>query len=454
MPSIFFRNLKGSGSFFKMLSFLTRKRSTNQQEEPSEPKEPEKVDDVQLLQGTFVVDHTYSKFTSKKLRSMLQDGTVRTLGAYNGQQAIQYVKAGLPALYVSGWQVAACANTSGEMYPDQSLYPVDSVPRVVYTIVQSLLRADKIQHLQRMQHGNGCLMLGAPRAPLDFLVPLIADGEAGFGGALNAFELTRKMMEAGAAAIHFEDQVASEKKCGHLGGKVLVPTSQFIKTLRAARLAAHVENCPDFVIIARTDAESARWIVSDVDPVDRTFLLPKSRSPEGYFSFKNGLEACITRGLAYAEWADLVWFETSTPNLMDAQRFADAIHERFPGYPLAYNCSPSFHWKTHLSDADLETFQSELGKMGYCFQFVTLAAFHATNLASFDLALNYAEKGMLGYSQLQEKEFEKRSKGYTGVRHQQEVGTGYFDAVSEALGNRTTRAMAHSTEQAQFFSSS
>jgi isocitrate lyase len=403
---------------------------------------------IEKLQGSLVVDHTYSKHTSQKLKSLLSHGVVRTLGAYNGQQAIQYVKAGLQALYVSGWQVAAAANTSGEMYPDQSLYPVDSVPRVVYGIVQSLLRADKIQHLDAVDHGNGCLMLGA-RPSHDYLVPLIADGEAGFGGALNAFELTRKMIEAGAAGIHFEDQVASEKKCGHLGGKVLVPTSQFLRTLHAARLAAAVENCPDFVLIARTDAESAQWISSNVDSYDKEFIL-EERSPEGFYRFRNGIEACIARGLAYAKVADMVWFETSTPNVAVAQQFADAIHAQFPGYPLAYNCSPSFHWRGHLSEAELDTFQQQLGDMGYRFQFITLAAYHATNLACFDLAHGYLEKGMAAYAQLQQQEFARGSQGYTGVRHQQEVGTAYFDAVSEALGNTTTRALSTSTEKAQF----
>lgn len=401
---------------------------------------------VESLQGTFVADHTYSKLTSQKLRDLFRNSPpVRTLGAYNGQQAVQYVKAGLRTLYVSGWQVAACANTSGETYPDQSLYPVDSVPRVVYGIVQSLLRADKIQC--RESRWTGCFY----RKPVDFLVPLVADGEAGFGGPLNAYELTRKMIEAGAAAVHFEDQVASEKKCGHLGGKVLVPVSHFMRTLRAARLAAEVENCPDFVLIARTDAESAQWVLSDGDSLDVFVDRDRDRSPEGYYRYRNGLQACIARALVYAEVADLVWFETSSPDLAVARQFADAVHARFPGYPLAYNCSPSFHWKTHLTEDEMQDFQKELGAMGYVFQFVTLAAFHATNLACFDLALDYAERGMLGYADLQQREFARTHQGYTAVRHQQEVGTSYFDAVAEALGSSvTTRAMKDSTEAEQF----
>jgi isocitrate lyase len=405
---------------------------------------------IQDLQGTLVVEHTYSKLTSKKLRHLLhQELPLRTLGAYNGQQAVQYVKAGLQAIYVSGWQVAACSNTSGETYPDQSLYPVDSVPKTVYGIIQALLRADKIQWRESPPTILPSCSLPSP-SPVDFVVPLVADGEAGFGGPLNAFELTRKMIEAGAAAIHFEDQVAAEKKCGHLGGKVLVPTSHFVKMLRAARLAAAVENCPDFVVIARTDAESAQWISSDVDANDEFILRHEPRSPEGFYRFHKGLQACIARGLVYAEVADLVWFETSTPDLKVARQFAEAIHTKFPRYPLAYNCSPSFHWSSHLSEEQLQSFQMELGNMGYRFQFVTLAAFHATNLASFDVALDYAERGMLGYSDMQQREFSRVEKGYTAVRHQQEVGTAYFDAVAEALGSVSTRAMKDSTEASQF----
>ena len=402
---------------------------------------------VQKLQGTFVADHTYSKLTSKKLKSLLVTPQipVRALGAFNGQQAVQYVKAGLQAIYVSGWQVAACANTSGETYPDQSLYPVDSMPKTVYSIVQALLRADKVQ-----QSEKGWTADCFSHPSIDYIVPLIADGEAGFGGPLNAFELTRKMVEAGAAAIHFEDQLASEKKCGHLGGKVLVPVSHFMRTLKAARLAAEVENCPDLVLIARTDAESAQWVSSDVDTEDPFVLRQHPRSPEGFYRYQNGLEACIARALVYAEIADLVWFETSSPDLGMAQTFANAIHEKFPGYPLAYNCSPSFCWNTHLSEQEMRDFQHELGTMGYVFQFVTLAAFHATNLACFDLALDYAEKGMLGYSEMQQREFSRVEKGYTAVRHQHEVGTSYFDAVAEALGSVSTRAMKDSTEASQF----
>jgi isocitrate lyase len=403
---------------------------------------------VQKLQGTFVADHNYSKQTSKKLKSLLATPQVpvRALGAFNGQQAVQYIKSGLQAIYVSGWQVAACANTSGETYPDQSLYPVDSVPKTVYSIVQALLRADKVQHSEK---GWTTDCFSYPST--DYIAPLIADGEAGFGGPLNAFELTRKMVEAGAAGIHFEDQLASEKKCGHLGGKVLVPVSHFVRTLKAARLAAEVENCPDLVLIARTDAESAQWVSSDVDTEDKFVMRHQPRSPEGFYRYQNGLEACIARALVYAEIADLVWFETSSPDLGVARTFANAIHEKFPGYPLAYNCSPSFCWHSHLSEQEMRDFQQELGTMGYVFQFVTLAAFHATNLACFDLAFDYAEKGMLGYSEMQQREFSRAEKGYTAVRHQHEVGTSYFDAVAEALGSVSTRAMKDSTEASQFF---
>ena len=434
----------------------------NQSEKLSSP--PRKIlfspNELEELRGSIVMDHTYSKHTSKKLREMIYSDSLpplRTLGAYNGQQAVQYIKGGLKAIYVSGWQVAGCSNTSGEVYPDQSLYPADSVPKVVYGIVRALCRADQIQkqhYLKSIGMGSGCLGSGSlvEELPTDYLVPLIADGEAGFGGILNVYELTRKMIEAGAAAIHFEDQMASEKKCGHLGGKVLVPTSSFVRVLKAARLAAEVEQCPDFLIIARTDAESATWISSDVDQINDSSFIEKetARSPEGYYKYKKGLQACIARGLVYAEYADLLWFETSVPDLSMAEQFAKAIHERFPGYPLAYNCSPSFHWRSRLSQSEMEYFQDSLGVLGYRFQFVTLASFHSTNMACFSLARDYMNQGMLAYSQLQEREIEQTKNGYTSVRHQNEVGTGYFDRISEILGNESTKAMSGSTEEEQF----
>jgi isocitrate lyase len=347
------------------------------------------------------------------------------------------VKAGLRAIYLSGWQVAADANLSGQTYPDQSLYPSNSAPALVRRLNQALLRADQIEHAEGTE-GR------------EWLAPIVADAEAGFGGPLNAFELMKTMIEAGAAGVHFEDQLASEKKCGHLGGKVLVPTSQFIRTLAAARLAADVCDVPT-VLVARTDALSATLITSDVDERDHDFLTGE-RTPEGYFRVEGGMDSAIARGLAYAPYADLIWCETSTPDLGEAREFADAIHERFPGKLLAYNCSPSFNWKRHLDDDEIARFQRELGRMGYRFQFITLAGFHALNESMFELARGYAEEGMTAYVRLQEREFGLEDEGYTATRHQREVGAGYFDLVAEAVsgGESSTLALRGSTEEAQF----
>jgi len=351
---------------------------------------------------------------------------------------VQQVRAGLKAIYLSGWQVAADANTSGQMYPDQSLYPADSVPGVVRRINQALLRADQVEHAEG-------------KAERYWLAPIIADAEAGFGGPLNAFELMKAMIEAGAAGVHFEDQLASEKKCGHMGGKVLVPTSQFIRTLTAARLAADVMGTST-LLIARTDADAAKLITSDVDERDREFIVPGERTPEGFYRLKPGVETAIARGLAYAPYADLVWCETSHPDMAEARQFAEGIHKKFPGKLLAYNCSPSFNWKKHLSDTDIAKFQKELGAMGYKFQFVTLAGFHALNYSMFNLARGYLERGMAAYTDLQQAEFAAEKQGYTATKHQREVGTGYFDAVSEVIsaGTASTLALRGSTEQEQF----
>jgi isocitrate lyase len=348
------------------------------------------------------------------------------------------VRAGLKAIYLSGWQVAADANSAGQTYPDQSLYPADSVPAVVRRINRALLRADQIEHAEGTSSRY-------------WLVPIMADAEAGFGGPLNAFELMKAMIEAGAAGVHFEDQVASEKKCGHLGGKVLVPTGQFVRTLVAARLAADVMDVPT-VLVARTDADSARLIMSDVDPRDREFIVKGERTPEGFFRLRGGLECAIARALAYAPYADMLWCETSTPDLAEARRFAEAVHARFPGKLLAYNCSPSFNWKRNLDDAAIAAFQRELGAMGYKFQFVTLAGFHALNHGMFQLARGYRDRGMSAYTELQQAEFAAERDGYTAVRHQHEVGTGYFDRVAEVLsaGAASTLALHESTEAAQF----
>jgi isocitrate lyase len=395
-------------------------------------------DDVRRLQGSLKIEYTLAKRGATKLRELLAtEPFVPTLGAYNGQQAVQHAKAGLKAIYLSGWQVAAAANTSGRVYPDQSLYPVNSVPEVVKEINNALRRADQIQTLEG--EGN-----------MDFYLPVIADCEAGFGGALNAYELTLSCIEAGAAAVHFEDQLSSEKKCGHLGGKVLIPTKQAIRNLNAARLAADVAEV-DTVILARTDAESGTLITSDIDPVDQPYVdYSKERTEEGFYHFKNGLGACIARGLAYAEYADLLWFETSTPDLAQAQAFADAIHEKFPDQQLAYNCSPSFNWRKYLTEEQCESFQADIGAMGYKYQFITLAGFHCNNLATFEMAEAYQKTGMRGYSEMQQREFAAQERGFTTVRHQREAGVPYFDAIATAVGATSTTALEHSTEADQF----
>ena len=402
-------------------------------------------DTVRRLQGSVQIEHTLAKRGAAKLRELLAtEPYVNTLGAYNGQQAVQHAKAGLKAIYLSGWQVAAANNTANTTYPDQSLYPVDSVPRVVKGINNALRRADQIQTAEQLTD----LETGPTYDGIDYFLPIVADAEAGFGGALNAYELMAAMIEAGAAGVHFEDQLASEKKCGHLGGKVLVPTSQMIRTLNAARLAADVAGV-DTVIMARTDAEAATLITSDHDPLDKDFII-NERTEEGFYKFKNGIDACISRGLAYAPYADLLWFETSTPDIAQAKKFADAIHAEFPDQMLAYNCSPSFNWRKFLSEAECETFQRELGELGYKFQFITLAGFHSVNLATFELAESYKARGMAGYSEMQQREFAAQERGFTTVKHQREVGVGYFDLISEAVGATSTVANKTSTEADQF----
>ena len=395
-------------------------------------------EDVRRLRGSVRIQHSLAQQGAEKLWDLLHsEDYVNALGALSGGQAVQQVRAGLKSIYLSGWQVAADGNSSGQVYPDQSLYPVDSVPRMVKRLNQALLRADQIESAEG-------------KVTRDWLVPIVADAEAGFGGPLNAYELTRAMIESGAAGIHFEDQLASEKKCGHLGGKVLVPTSHFIRTLVAARLAADVMGTPT-VIIARTDADSAKLLTSDIDPQDQPFLTGE-RSAEGFYYVRAGLEAAIARGLAYAPYADMIWCETSTPDLHEAKLFAEAIHARYPGKLLAYNCSPSFNWKKFLDENTIARFQKELGAMGYKFQFVTLAGFHALNYSMFELARGYKETGMAAYSKLQVAEFAAAEQGYTAVKHQREVGTAYFDAISQVIANgqSATTAMAGSTETAQF----
>jgi isocitrate lyase len=393
-------------------------------------------DTVRKLQGSLQIEHTLAKRGAHKLRELLaNEPYVNTLGAYSGQQAVQHAKAGLKAIYLSGWQVAAAANTAGQTYPDQSLYPVNSVPTIVKQINNAFRRADQIEHSE----GN---------VTTDYFLPIVADAEAGFGGALNAYELMMAMIEAGAAGVHFEDQLSSEKKCGHLGGKVLIPTSQAIRNLQAARLASDVAGV-DTVIMARTDAESATLITSDHDPLDKDFII-NERTDEGFYKFKNGLDACIRRGLAYAPYADLLWFETSTPDIAQARKFAEAIRAQYPDQMLAYNCSPSFNWRKFLSEDECETFQRELGELGYKFQFITLAGFHSVNLATFELAEAYKARGMAGYSEMQQREFAAQERGFTTVKHQREVGVGYFDLISEAVGATSTVANKSSTEADQF----
>jgi len=396
--------------------------------------------DVVRLRGTIAVEHSIARLTAEKLwRYLNEKPFVNALGALTGNQAMQQVKAGLDAIYLSGWQVAGDANLSGEMYPDQSLYPADSVPAVVRRINNTLRRADEIHHAE----GNDAI---------DWLKPIVADAEAGFGGVLNAFELMKQMIDAGAAGVHFEDQLSSAKKCGHMGGKVLVPTQDAISKLVAARLAADVCNVPT-VLVARTDAEGANLLTADVDERDRPFIdAVKGRTAEGFFSVRAGLKQAIARGRAYAPFADLVWCETAKPDLEEAREFAEGIHAQFPGKFLAYNCSPSFNWKRKLDDAQIAKFQRELGAMGYRFQFITLAGFHALNFSMFELARGYKAQQMSAYVSLQQAEFAAEAHGYTATKHQREVGAGYFDAVTQTVsgGNSSITALAGSTEEQQF----
>ena len=400
---------------------------------------------VERLRGSIKIEHSMCKHQSTKLWKLLNsEPYINTLGSLSGNHAVQHAKAGLKAIYLSGWQVAADANSAGEMYPDQSLYPFDSAPKLVDAMNNALIRADQIQHME-IKDGDM-----KSKDKVDYMLPIIADGEAGFGGPLNVFELTKKFIKAGAAGVHFEDQLASEKKCGHMGGKVLVPTGTMIKNLKATRLAADIADVP-LIILARTDANAAKLITNDVDENDKPFLTGK-RSPEGFHYVKEGIDQAISRGLAYAPYSDLIWCETPKPNLEEAKTFATAIHNKFPGKLLAYNCSPSFNWKKNLSDKEIEIFQKEIGNMGYKFQFITLAGFHAQNYAIFDLAKKYKQYGMAAYSRLQQKEFDSEKEGYTATKHQREVGTSYFDAISNAIssGESSTTAMKDSTETDQF----
>ena len=399
---------------------------------------PYSAEDVVRLRGTLTIEHTLARRGAEKLWDLLQkEDFVAALGALTGNQAMQQVKAGLQAIYLSGWQVAADANLSGQMYPDQSLYPANSVPQVVKRINQALQRADQIHYMEG-------------KTDIDWFAPIVADAEAGFGGQLNVFELMKSMIEAGAAGVHLEDQLSSEKKCGHLGGKVLLPTQTAIKNLIAARFAADVLNVPT-ILIARTDANAADLITSNSDPTDAPFITGE-RTPEGFYRTSSGIDQAIARGLSYAPYADLIWCETSEPNLDEARKFAEAIHDAFPGKLLAYNCSPSFNWKAKLDDETIAKFQKELAKMGYKFQFVTLAGFHALNHSMFELARQYKAHGMAAYSELQQAEFASEIYGYSATRHQREVGTGYFDEVAQVVsgGLSSTTALKGSTETAQF----
>ncbi len=400
------------------------------------------AEDVIRLRGSVQEEHTLARLGAQRLWSLLQsEDYVNALGALTGNQAVQQVRAGLKAIYLSGWQVAADANLAGQTYPDQSLYPANSVPQVVRRINNALMRADQITFSESADGNTG----GAPY----WMAPIVADAEAGFGGVLNAYELMKGMIAAGAAGVHWEDQLASEKKCGHLGGKVLIPTSQHIKTLNAARLAADVCGVPSLVI-ARTDAHAATLITSDVDARDQEFTTGE-RTAEGFFRTRKGMEPCIARGLAYAPYSDLLWMETSKPDLEEARQFAEAIKAVYPDQMLSYNCSPSFNWRRNLDDATIAKFQRELGAMGYKFQFITLAGFHVLNYSMFELATGYAAEGMTAYVDLQEKEFAAEAEGYTATRHQREVGTGYFDLVASAISpNASTVALAGSTESEQF----
>jgi isocitrate lyase len=400
---------------------------------------PYSYDDVLRLRGTIQIEYTLARLGAERLWNLMHsDAYVPALGAITGNQAIEMVQAGLKAIYGSGWQVAADGNTAGDVYPDQSLYPCDSAPNLVKRINRALLRADQIESAERKPSGTY------------WFAPIVADAEAGFGGSLNAYELMKSMIEAGAAGVHFEDQLSSAKKCGHLGGKVVVPTREFIEKLTAARLAADVSGVPT-ILIARTDANSAGLLLSDADPRDREFIYGQ-RTPEGFYQFHGGIAAAIARGLAYAPYADVLWCETSTPDLDEARKFANAIHTKFPGKLLAYNCSPSFNWKKKLDDVTIANFQQELGKMGYKFQFVTLAGFHSLNMSMFHLARGYAQAGMTAYSKLQQEEFAAQELGYRAVTHQRFVGTGYFDEIAQVVsgGASSTTALAGSTEAAQF----
>jgi isocitrate lyase len=434
---------------------------------------PYRGEDVERLRTSVKIEHTLADAGARRLWNLLTSREyVAALGALTGNQAVQQVKAGLEAIYLSGWQVAADANLAGQTYPDQSLYPANSVPSVVRRINQALLRADQIENAERHRkaaesrhrngdeagrangNGNGTATPNGNGAAHGlrryWLAPVVADAEAGFGGPLNAFELMKAMIEAGAAGVHFEDQLSSEKKCGHLGGKVLIPTSHFIRTLVAARLAADVLDVPT-ILVARTDADSAKLLTSDVDPRDHEFLTGE-RTPEGFFRYKGGMECAVARAVAYAPYADLLWMETSTPDLGEAREFAAAVHAKYPGKMLAYNCSPSFNWKAKLDDATIAKFQRELAAMGYRFQFVTLAGFHSLNHGMFELARSYHERGMAGYCELQQAEFASEEHGYSATRHQREVGTGYFDEVMQVVGGgqSSTLALEGSTEKAQF----
>ncbi|XP_068749980.1 isocitrate lyase-like [Montipora capricornis] len=396
---------------------------------------------VEKLRGSLKIEHTLARRGAGRLWDLInrgEDSYVNALGAMTGGQAVQMAKAGLESIYLSGWQVAADSNMAGQTFPDQSLYPANSAAKLVERINNAFIRADEIAHME-----------GSDRH-IDFFLPIVADCEAGFGGPLNAFELTKAMISAGAAAVHFEDQLASEKKCGHMGGKVLVPTQQFIKVLNAARFAADVMDVPT-VIIGRTDAESAALLTSDIDPRDQPFLTGE-RTPEGFYRSTAGLQQAIARGLSYAPYCDILWCETGTPDLDEAHMFAEGIHAAFPGKPLAYNCSPSFNWRANLSDKEIATFQKELGKMGYRYQFITLAGFHSLNHAIFKLARDYKENGMSAYTKIQEDEFAQAQFGFTAHKHQREVGTGYFDQVSMAIGGgaSSTTALEGSTEEEQF----
>jgi isocitrate lyase len=401
-------------------------------------KRPYTAEDVARLRGSVRIEQTLARMGAERLWELMHERPfVRALGALTGNQAVQQVKAGLEAIYLSGWQVAADANLAGQMYPDQSLYPANSVPHVVKRINQALQRADQIDH---SENRNGT----------HWFAPIIADAEAGFGGALNVFELMKSMIEAGAAGVHFEDQLASEKKCGHMGGKVLLPTAQAVRNLISARLAADVMGVPT-VIVARTDADGADLITSDVDPTDAEFLTGE-RTMEGFYRTKAGIDQAIARGLSYAPYADVVWCETSKPDLAQAKKFAEAIHARYPGKLLAYNCSPSFNWRKNLSDEDIATFQEQIGEMGYKFQFITLAGFHALNYSMFQLANGYKTRGMAAYTELQQAEFDAEEQGYTATKHQREVGAGYFDDVAQVVagGMASTTALTGSTEEMQF----